>query len=99
MNVALRRYPDEDSWQSFSSGGEFSPAVGRPVGVARPQLSASTAVVHTSQWARPTIDRLQAVALLPNNWDQRGSTAPRADVISFAWNVLAQIMPLDGRVP
>src|SRR5262245_21027244 len=99
MSVALRRYSEDDSWQSFSSGSEFSPAVGRPVAVARPQLSSSTAVVHTSLWARPTIDRLKAVALLPNNWDQRGSTAPRADVISFAWNILAQIMPYDGRVP
>jgi len=101
MSVALRRYPEDESWESYSNAvSELSPAVGRPVApVARPQLSSSTAVVNASRWAPPTIDHQKAVAVLPNNWDQRGSTAPRADVISFAWNILAQNMPYDGKVP
>jgi len=40
-----------------------------------------------------------ALASLPNNWDQRGSAAPRGDVLSFAWTILAQIMPSDGKPP
>jgi hypothetical protein len=100
MNVALRRYSDDEQWTSVSNAAsEFVPAIARPVVVARPQLSAPTTVAHTSLWSRPTIDRLVALALLRDNWDQRGSAAPRADVLSFAWNILAQIMPSDGKPP
>jgi hypothetical protein len=56
-------------------------------------------VVHRSKWARPTADRLIALAPLRDNWDQRGSAAVRADVLSFAWQLLAQIMPADGTAP
>jgi len=55
--------------------------------------------VHRSKWAKPTIDRLVALAPLQQNWDQRGSAAVREDVLTFAWNVLAQIMPHDGKPP
>jgi hypothetical protein len=101
MNLALRQYSEEEQWPSFANtASEFAPALARPVMVSRPQLSApSTAVVHNSRWARPTIDRLMVLASLKDNWDQRGSTAPRADVLSFAWNILDRIMPYDGRVP
>jgi hypothetical protein len=40
-----------------------------------------------------------ALAPLRHNWDQRGSAAVRADVLSFAWQLLAQIMPADGMPP
>jgi hypothetical protein len=40
-----------------------------------------------------------ALAPLRDNWDQRGSAAVRADVLSFAWQLLAQIMPADGMPP
>jgi hypothetical protein len=99
MNVAHRRFVEEEQWTAFSSAGsELAPAVTKPVVVSRPQLSATT-VVHNSTWARPTIDRLVALTELKNNWDQRGSAAPRGDALSFAWNVLSQILPYDGRTP
>jgi hypothetical protein len=99
MNFALRRYSDDDQWSpSINATSELSRSVGRPVAVARPQLSAPT-FVHNSKWARPTIDRLVALASLKDNWDQRGSAAPRADVLSFAWTILAQVMPSDGKAP
>jgi hypothetical protein len=100
MTLALRRYTEEEQWHSFSNtASEFFPAVARPVIISRPQLSAPTTVVHSSRWARPTIDRLSALASLRDNWDQRGSIAPRGDVLSFAWTILDQIMPYDGKVP
>ncbi len=99
MNFALRRYSDDDQWSSsITVTNEFSRSIARPVVVAHPQLSAPT-FVSNSKWARPTIDRLVALASLKDNWDQRGSAAPRADVLSFAWTILAQIMPSDGKVP
>jgi hypothetical protein len=99
MNFALRRYSDDDQWSSsINTTNELSRSVARPVVLARPQLSAPT-FVHNSKWARATIDRLVALASLKENWDQRGSAAPRADVLSFAWTILAQIMPSDGKAP
>lgn len=89
----------EDHWFQFASNSnELARASIKPVVVARPQLS-SPSVVHRSSWARPTVDRLMALASLRDNWDQRGSAAVRADVLSFAWQVLAQIMPADGAAP
>ncbi len=100
MSVPLRRYPEDEQWPSFSNtASEFVPAVARPVMISRPQLSAPTTVVHSSRWARTTIDRLTALASLRDNWDQRGSAAPRGDVLSFAWTILDQIMPYDGKAP
>ena len=38
MTVALRRYPEEEQWPSFSNtASEFVPAVARPVMISRPQ--------------------------------------------------------------
>lgn len=89
----------DDNWyQIATNANEFDRSTIRPVPVARPQLS-SPSVVHRSKWARPTIDRLIALAPLRDNWDQRGSAAVKEDVLSFAWNVLTQIMPEDGKSP
>src|ERR1700735_4854698 len=88
-----------DEWFHFgNNSNELARSSVKPVVVARPQLSSPT-VVHRSKWAKPTIDRLIALAHLQQNWDQRGSAAVREDVLTFAWHVLAQIMPHDGKSP
>ncbi|WP_368507901.1 hypothetical protein [Bradyrhizobium lupini] len=94
--TALRT--DDQWYQSANTVGELVRSSFKPVVVARPQLSAPS-VVHRSKWARAAVDRLMALAPLRDNWDQRGSAAVRADVLSFAWHALAQIMPEDGLPP
>ena len=95
--MALRTI--EDEWYQFTNPvNELVRSSTKPVVVTRPQLS-SPSVVHRSSWARPTVDRLIAIAPLRDNWDQRGSAAVRADVLSFAWQLLVQIMPADGAAP
>ena len=97
MSATALRTTDE--WFHFgSNSNELARSSVKAVIVARPQLSSPT-VVHRSKWAKPTIDRLVALAPLQQNWDQRGSAAVREDVLTFAWNVLAQIMPHDGKPP
>jgi hypothetical protein len=97
--TALRRYEaDDQQWPFLAGGNELAPTISRSVAVTRPQLSSPT-VVHRSAWARPTIDRFVTLASLKDNWDQRGSAAVRGDVLSFAWTILAQIMPSNGMVP
>lgn len=96
-SMALRTIDDE-WYQSVNPVNELVRSSIKPVVVTRPQLS-SPSVVHRSSWARPTVDRLIAIAPLRDNWDQRGSAAVRADVLSFAWQLLVQIMPEDGAAP
>jgi hypothetical protein len=97
MSATALRTTDE--WYQYASdANELARAAIKPVVVSRPQLSSPT-VVHRSKWAKPTIERLVALAPLRDNWDNRGSAAVRADVLSFAWNVLTQIMPDDGKPP
>jgi hypothetical protein len=98
MSATALRVPDDQWYQYATDTNELARATTKPVVVARPQLSSPT-VVHRSKWAKPTIDRLVALTPLRDNWDNRGSAAVRADVLTFAWNVLAQIMPDDGVAP
>jgi hypothetical protein len=89
----------DDQWyHSANAVNELVRSSIEPVVVSRPQLS-SPSVVHRSTWARTTVDRLTALAPLRDNWDQRGAAAVRGDVLSFAWQLLAQIMPEDGTPP
>lgn len=97
--AALRQYVHDDQWSPFfNSGNELTQSVVRPVQVQRAQLSAPS-LVHRSKWARATVDRLLALVPLKENWDRRGSAAVRGDVLSFAWTILAQVMPADGQSP
>lgn len=98
MTALALRTADDQWYQSANTMSELVRSSVKPVIVARPQLS-SPSLVHRSKWARPTIDRLMALAPLSDNWDQRGSAAVKGDVISFAWQLLAQIMPEDGLAP
>src|SRR4051794_2212444 len=98
MSPMALRTIDDEWYHPINSVNELVRSRIKPVVVARPQLS-SPSVVHRSDWARPTIDRLIALAPLQDNWDQRGSAGVKADVISFAWQLLAQIMPEDGAAP
>ncbi|KJC35653.1 hypothetical protein UP09_30995 [Bradyrhizobium sp. LTSP885] len=98
MNALALRAFENEWYQSANNPSELARSSTKPVVLARPQLS-SPSVVHRSNWARPTIDRLSALAPLGDNWDQRGSAAVRADVLQFAWNILVQIMPYDGKPP
>src|ERR1035441_7986560 len=93
--TALRKF-DDDQWYPFGNANELMQSVARSVALARPQLT-SPSVVHSSKWAKPTIELLKSLAVLRDNWDQRGSAAVRGDVLSFAWSILAQIMPSEGR--
>lgn len=95
--TALRTI-DDQWYQTSNTVNELVRSSVKPVVVARPQLS-SPSVAHRSSWARPTIDRLMALAPLRDNWDQRGSAAVRGDVLSFTWQLLAQIMPGNGTPP
>jgi hypothetical protein len=96
--MALREIDDGEWYQPVNSINELVRSSVKPVVVTRPQLS-SPSVVHRSMWARPTVDRLMALAPLRDNWDERGSAAVRADVLSFAWQLLSQVMPQDGIAP
>jgi hypothetical protein len=98
MSATALRTIDGQWYQYGNSVNELVPSSVKPVTVTHSQLS-SPSVVHRSKWARATIDRLVALAPLRDNWDQRGSAAVRADVLSFAWQLLAQIMPEDGAPP
>ena len=97
MSATALRTTD-DQWYQSGNVGELVRSSFKPVVVARPHLS-SPSVVHRSNWARVTVDRLMILAALRDNWDQRGSAAVKADVLSFAWQLLAQIMPVDGVPP
>ncbi|MBB4257303.1 hypothetical protein [Bradyrhizobium sp. CIR3A] len=94
--TALRT--DDQWYQPANTVGELVRSSFKPVVVARPQLT-SPSVVHRSKWARTTVDRMMALASLRDDWDQRGSAAVRGDVLSFAWQMLSQIMPEDGKPP
>ena len=97
--AALRQYVDDDHWSAFfNSGNELAQSAARPVQVPRAQLSAPS-LANRSKWVRATIDRLLALVPLKDNWDRRGSAAVRGDVLSFAWTILAQVMPADGQAP
>jgi len=98
MSATALRTIDDQWYVSAGNVSELVRSSVKPVVVARPQLS-SPSVMHRSNWARVTIDRLMTLASLGNNWDQRGSAAVKADVLSFAWQLLAQIMPVDGTPP
>lgn len=98
MSATALRTIDDQWYQSAGNVSELVRSSVKPVVVARPQLSPPS-VVHRSNWARATVDRLIAVASLRDNWDQRGSAAVKADVLTFAWQLLAQIMPVDGTPP
>jgi hypothetical protein len=97
-SAALRTIDDQWYQYASSNSSELARSTTKPIAVARPQLS-SPSVVHRSKWAKPTVDRLMALAPLRDNWDQRGSAGVRADVLSFAWQLLAQILPEDGMPP
>jgi hypothetical protein len=97
--AALRHNLGDDQWSPFfNSGNELAQSVVRPVQVSRPQLSAPS-LANRSKWARATVDRLLALVPLKDNWDRRGSAAVRGDALSFAWTILAQVMPADGQTP
>jgi hypothetical protein len=98
MTAAALRAIDDQWYQPANNVNELVRSSVGPVAVTRPQLS-SPSVVNRSTWARPTFGRFSALAPLGDNWDQRGSAAVRADVLSFAWQLLAQIMPEDGASP
>jgi hypothetical protein len=96
--MALREIDSDEWYQTANPVNELVRSIVKPVVITRPQLS-SPSVVHQSRWARPTVDRLMALVPLRDNWDQRGSAAVRADVLSFTWQLLSQVMPQDGIAP
>jgi len=94
--VALRY----DQWGDLGSDlGRFSDARTRPLRIPAPEISdRTTASVPT--WFQPTLDRFLELADLEQNWDERGSSQVRRDVLSFALrSVLPKILPHSAPAP
>jgi hypothetical protein len=95
--IALRRLRDEEQWPGHYSGGtQFSQSNSLPV-ISRPEVSSSAGEIEWFDAIRTTM--LSLSMLREDNWDRRGSAAVRSDVIAYAWQILFQIMPLDGIAP
>ncbi|HTT82942.1 MAG TPA: hypothetical protein VMF67_05650 [Rhizomicrobium sp.] len=50
-------------------------------------------------WATEVCVRLQRLARLRANWDDRGSAAPNTDAITFAFSVLHRVLPPNAPAP
>jgi hypothetical protein len=94
---AVRRVYDDRQWPvpqwpvSFGVASQFSPAVSEPVSYQRAQVSVPSTATQP-QWTKPTAARLNELAALKSNWDQRGSAEVSGDAINFAANILNQVM-------
>lgn len=98
MSANALRTIDDEWYLTENTVNELERSSIKSVFVAGPQLS-SPSVVDRSDWAGTAIARLRALVPLRDNWDQRGSAAVKRDVLSFAWQLLSQIMPADGVAP
>lgn len=93
----LRRVYDERQWPlpqwpaPFGVASQFSPAISEPVSYQRAQVSAPSAATQP-KWIKPTVARLNELADLKANWDQRGSAEVSGDAINFTTNILNQVM-------
>ncbi len=93
----LRRVYDERQWPlpqwpaSFGVASQFSPAISEPISYQRAQVSVPT-TASQPKWVKPTAARLNELAALKANWDQRGSAEVSGDAINFAANILNQVM-------
>jgi hypothetical protein len=93
---AVLRY---DPWPGSDSTGRFAEAITIGVPIARPEVSAPT-IDREAPWMAAARAKLEELSKLrDDNWDGRGSAAVRSDVLTFAWNILSQIMPYDGVAP
>ena len=64
----------------------------------RSQVSSPSTAAEAS-WIAPTFARLQELAILDDDWDQRGSAGVSTDALNFAWYFLRQVMPPIAPVP
>jgi hypothetical protein len=88
-----------DPWPGSDSTGRFAQAVAEGVSIARPEVSAPT-THREAPWMKIVHDKIYELARLrEDNWDGRGSAAPRTDVLAFVWVILGQIMPYNGEAP
>jgi hypothetical protein len=93
MSANALRVEDHPEWPlALNVGNRFSLNAVEQVRLLRPQVSSPSTTAEVS-WIGPTFARLQEVALLEDDWDQRGSAAVRGDALSFAWFFLRQVMP------
>jgi hypothetical protein len=94
----------EDHWDDLGSDlSRFSDARMRPFNIPAPEISDRTTATPPS-WFEPTLDRFLELTKLGDDWDQRGSAAPRHDVLSFALRsvlpkILLPTMPAPAVIP
>jgi hypothetical protein len=99
MTLALRRIYEDRQWPAqLGVPVHFSQSTSDPVGYQRPEVSDPSSATRP-KWVEPTVARLQELAPLLFNWDQRGSAEVSIDALRFALNILSQVMPATAPAP
>ncbi|MEH2468978.1 hypothetical protein V1281_001766 [Nitrobacteraceae bacterium AZCC 2161] len=97
---ALRQYRDDDQWDSsHGSVRRFAQSSTATIPVSRPEVSSPALSERPTCLEEIRLKLIALNALREKNWDNRGSAAVRTDVITFAWSILTQVMPVDGLTP
>jgi hypothetical protein len=76
----------------------FSPARPDPIEAPEPQVSPPTTIGQPT-WLFPVLESMSELLRLGDNWDARGSVAVRSDALSFAFAMLARVMPPSAPAP
>jgi hypothetical protein len=96
--LALRKY-DQPQWSGAPEiGVRFSRSRAEKISWPRP-LTSTASTTGGENWIDLTLARMEELTQLDDNWDGRGSAGIRADVLSFALSVLAQVMPHSASAP
>jgi hypothetical protein len=100
IKSALRNIQEDYQWPPSSTdiGHRFCRATSERIAWPRPLTSTPT-TTEMRKWVEPTLARMEELASLGDNWDGRGSAEVRVDALSFAFSVLAQIMPPTAPAP